>query len=94
MWAATTTRDRKQLTGRLGDDWVDVVAEQDRRRRGRPRAARVVPPTVREQPLARLQLELIPTRPAPYEPWKKPITPARAANNRRLLELAVSSKAA
>ncbi|MGI5532531.1 WhiB family transcriptional regulator [Streptomyces syringium] len=87
VWAATTSRDRqklrKKLVERLGEDWVAVVAEQDRRRE--QRSARVVPPTVREQALARLELELIPTRPAPYEPWREPMTPARQEENRRLL---------
>ncbi|MEV2255876.1 WhiB family transcriptional regulator [Streptomyces sp. NPDC050147] len=98
VWAATTARDRKQLrqqlTARLGDDWVGVVAEQDRRRRERQRTARVVPPTVREQALAHLERESIPTRPEPYNRWKEPITPQQAASNRRVLELAVSGKAA
>ncbi|WP_327372425.1 WhiB family transcriptional regulator [Streptomyces sp. NBC_01216] len=98
VWAATTARDRKQLrkqlVARLGDDWVGVVAEQDRLRRERARAARVVPPTVRELALARLELESIPTRPAPYNRWKEPITPAQAASNRRVLELVASGKAA
>ncbi|MFD9029019.1 WhiB family transcriptional regulator [Streptomyces parvulus] len=98
VWAATTARDRKQLrkqlVARLGDDWAGVVAEQDRRRRERQRAARVAPPTVREQALARLELESIPTRPAPYNRWKEPITPAQAASNRRVLELVASGKAA
>ncbi|MFD3503936.1 WhiB family transcriptional regulator [Streptomyces sp. NPDC058642] len=98
VWAATTARDRKQLrkqlTARLGDDWVGVVAEQDRRRRERQRTARVVPPTVREQALARLELELIPTRPAPYNRWKEPITPQQAAANWRVLGLVASGKAA
>ncbi|GGP90242.1 WhiB family transcriptional regulator [Streptomyces melanogenes] len=98
VWAATTLRERtrlrKQLVGRLGDDWVGVVAEQDRRRRERQRAARVLPPTVRELVLARLELEGIPTRPAPYNRWKEPITPAQAASNRRVLELVASGKAA
>ncbi|MCX4799897.1 WhiB family transcriptional regulator [Streptomyces sp. NBC_01242] len=98
VWAATTARDRKQLrkklVERLGADWVAVVAEQDRRRAQRQRAARVVPPTVRELALARLELESIPTRPEPYNPWSQPITPERAASNRRVLELAVTGKAA
>ncbi|MDQ0408737.1 WhiB family transcriptional regulator [Streptomyces sp. NPDC000349] len=98
VWAATTARDRKQLrkklVARLGEDWVDVVAEQDRRRRERQRAARVAPPSVRELALARLELESIPTRPAPYNRWKEPITPAQAASNRRVLELVASGKAA
>ncbi|MEU7553106.1 WhiB family transcriptional regulator [Streptomyces sp. NPDC044571] len=98
VWAATTARDRtqlrKQLTARLGDDWVGVVAEQDRRRRERRRAARVVPPTLGELALARLELEGIPTRPAPYNRWKEPITAAQAASNRRVLELVASGKAA
>ncbi|MFJ3594662.1 WhiB family transcriptional regulator [Streptomyces sp. NPDC090082] len=98
VWAATTKRDRtqlrKQLVARLGEDWVGVVAEQDRRQRERERAARVVPPTARDLALARLQLESIPTRPAPYNRWKEPITPARAAANLRVLELVVSGRAA
>ncbi|ESQ01750.1 hypothetical protein B590_30233 (plasmid) [Streptomyces sp. PVA_94-07] len=98
VWAATTKRDRtqlrKDLVARLGVDWVGVVAEQDRLRRERARAARVVPPTVRELALARLELEDIPTRPAPYNRWKEPITPARAAANLRVLELVASGKAA
>ncbi|MFB7552616.1 WhiB family transcriptional regulator [Streptomyces sp. NPDC056154] len=98
VWAATTARDRKQLrkqlVARLGDDWIGVVAEQDRRRREQQRAARVVPPTVRELALARLELEGIPTRPAPYNRWKEPITPQQAASNRHVLELVASGKAA
>jgi WhiB family redox-sensing transcriptional regulator len=96
--AATTARQRtalrNDLVARLGTDWVAVVAEQDRKRQQQRRAARVVPPTVREQALARLEVELIPTRPEPYEPWREPITPERATHNRRLLELALTSKAA
>ncbi|MFD8789399.1 WhiB family transcriptional regulator [Streptomyces vinaceus] len=98
VWAATTKRDRtqlrKQLVARLGADWVGVVAEQDRLRRERARAARVVPPTARELALARLELEAIPTRPAPYNRWKEPITSAQAASNLRVLALAVGGKAA
>jgi WhiB family redox-sensing transcriptional regulator len=98
VWAATTARDRKQLrkqlVARLGEDWVGVVAEQDRRRRERQRASRIAPPSVRELALARLELEAIPTRPAPYNRWKEPITPAQAASNRRVLELVASGKAA
>ncbi|MEU8842687.1 WhiB family transcriptional regulator [Streptomyces roseus] len=98
VWAATTARDRKQLrkqlVARLGADWVGVVAEQDRRQRERQRAARVVPPTARELVLARLELEAIPTRPAPYNRWKEPITPAQAASNLRVLALVASGKAA
>ncbi|MFJ3176274.1 WhiB family transcriptional regulator [Streptomyces roseus] len=98
VWAATTKRDRtqlrKQLVARLGEDWVGVVAEQDRLRREQQRAARVVPPTARDIALARLQLESIPTRPAPYNRWKQPITPAQAASNLRVLALVASGKAA
>ncbi|MFB7258078.1 WhiB family transcriptional regulator [Streptomyces nojiriensis] len=98
VWAATTARDRKQLrtqlVARLGADWVGVVAEQDRLRRERQRAARVVPPTARELALARLELEAIPTRPAPYNRWKEPITPAQAASNLHVLALVASGKAA
>ncbi|WP_444971627.1 hypothetical protein [Streptomyces sp. SAI-25] len=80
---------RKQLTARLGDDWPGVVAEQDRRRREHQRAVRTAPPSVRDQALARLELELVPTRPEPCNPWKQPITPQQAAANRRVLELAL-----
>jgi hypothetical protein len=97
VWAATTPGKRgalrNQLVQRLGDDWVGVVAEQDRRREQRRTTARTVPPTVREQMLARLELEFVPTRPQPYEPWREPLTPQRRAYNRRLLELALAGKA-
>lgn len=95
VWAATTRRDRtrlrKQLVARLGDDWVGAVTEQDRRRREQQRTARTAPPTVRDQVLARLELELVPTRPEPYNPWSQPITPQQAATNRRVLELALKA---
>ncbi|MEU1668567.1 WhiB family transcriptional regulator [Streptomyces sparsogenes] len=98
VWAATTARERnklrKDLVRRLGNDWVGVVAEQDRRRQEKQRAARLAPPTVRETVMARLELELIPTRPAPYEPWKEPMTPARQAQNMAILKAALSTKAA
>ncbi|MFE6727818.1 hypothetical protein ACFVDN_07975 [Streptomyces californicus] len=98
MWAATTRRERtrlrKDLVARLGDDWPGVVADQDRRRREQRRTARIAPPTVRDQALARLELELVPTRPEPYDRWKQPITPQQAAANRRVLELALTGKAA
>lgn len=98
VWAATTKRDRKrlrkQLVARLGDDWPGVVAERERRRREQRRTARTAPPTVRDKALARLELELVPTRPEPYNPWSQPITPEQAATNRRVLELALTGKAA
>ncbi|MFI5945540.1 WhiB family transcriptional regulator [Streptomyces uncialis] len=98
VWAATTARDRKQLrkklVERLGEDWVGVVAGQDSRRRERARSGRVVPPTARALALARLERELVPIRPEPYSRWKEPVTSAQAASNRRVLELAVSGKAA
>ncbi|WNI27332.1 WhiB family transcriptional regulator [Streptomyces sp. ITFR-16] len=98
VWAATTARDRKQLrkqlAARLGDDWVAVVAEQDRRRAQRRQDARLAPPTVRTRALSRLEMELIPTRPEPYNRWSQPITPEQAASNRHVLELFVSGKAA
>jgi hypothetical protein len=98
VWAATTARERnklrKDLVRRLGDDWVGVVAEQDRRRQDKQRAARLAPPTVREKAMARLELELIPTRPAPYEPRKEPLTPGRQAHNRTILKAALSTRAA
>ncbi|MFI2318381.1 transcriptional regulator [Streptomyces sp. CB00072] len=98
VWAATTKRDRtrlrKQLVARLGADWPGVVAEQERRRRERARTVRVAPSTVRDRAFARLELELVPTRPEPYNQWKQPITPQQAASNRRVLELALTGKAA
>lgn len=98
VWAATTKRDRtrlrKQLVARLGDDWPGAVAYKDRRRREQQRTARIAPPTVRDQALARLELELVPTRPEPYDRWKQPITPQQAAANRRVLERALTGKAA
>ncbi|MGW7259541.1 hypothetical protein [Streptomyces sp. NPDC054834] len=73
MWAATTARKRnklrKDLVRRLRPDRVSVVAEQDRRRQEK-HAAHLAPPTVRETGMARLELELIPIRPAPYEPLR------------------------
>ncbi|MEU9291286.1 WhiB family transcriptional regulator [Streptomyces sp. NPDC048275] len=96
VWAATTPGKRGALRNglvqRLGDDWVGLVADQDRRRE-QQQTARTVPPTIREQMLARLELELIPTPPQPYEPWREPLTPQRRAYNRRLLELALAGKA-
>ncbi|WP_236584877.1 hypothetical protein [Streptomyces sp. MBT53] len=77
---------------RLGDDWVGAVADQDRRRE-QQQTPRTVPPTAREQKPALLELELIPTRPQPYEPWREPLTPQRRAHNWRLLELALTGKA-
>jgi WhiB family redox-sensing transcriptional regulator len=95
VWAATTPGKRGELrtrlVRRLGDDWISVVADQDRRRE-QQQTARTVPPTVREQKLARLELELIPTRPQPYEPWREPLTPERRAHNWHLLELALTGK--
>lgn len=44
--------------------------------------------------MGRLELESIPVRPAPYEPWREPLTDARRAQNRRLLEAALTQKAA
>lgn len=95
VWAATTglerRRLRRRLTERLGTDWITVVADRDRRRDQRRRDARYAPPTVRAHALASLELELIPTRTAPYEPWKEPLTPARQAHNRVVLEAALKA---
>ncbi|KEF10205.1 transcriptional regulator, partial [Streptomyces rimosus] len=67
VWAATTARQRtvlrQGLERRLGPDWIGVVAEQDRRWQEKRRTGRLTPPTVRETVLARLERELIPTRP-------------------------------
>ncbi|MFD9284644.1 WhiB family transcriptional regulator [Streptomyces mirabilis] len=96
VWAATTAGTRGQLRNklvqRLGDDWVGVLADQDRRREQQQREARTMPPTIRQQILARLELELIPTRPQPYEPRHEPLTPHRQAYNRSLLERALARK--
>lgn len=63
VWAATTARQRttlrKDLVRRLGDDLVGVVAEQARRKKEKQRAARTASSTVREQVMARLELELL-----------------------------------
>ncbi|MCW8101643.1 WhiB family transcriptional regulator [Streptomyces tauricus] len=95
VWAATTPGQRgvlrNRLVQRLGDDWVGAVADQDHRRE-QQQAAPTVPPPVRNQILARLELELIPTRPQPYEPWREPLTPQRRAHNRRVLEHALADK--
>ncbi len=89
VWAATTPRDRtalrQRLKERLGQDWVGAVAAQDAARAQHRQQARLNPPTVREQVLARLELELIPTRPTPYRPGQQPITPEQAAANRARL---------
>ncbi|WP_331729668.1 WhiB family transcriptional regulator [Streptomyces platensis] len=94
VWAATTARQRntlrKDLVQRLGPDWVGVVAEQARRKQEKQRAA---PPTVREQVMTRLELELIPSRPDPYEPWCEPMTPAQQAQNRANLAAALKEAA-
>ncbi|MGK5628570.1 WhiB family transcriptional regulator [Streptomyces sp. URMC 123] len=98
VWAATTARQRallrKTLKRRLGADWVGAVAEQDRRRQEGQRAARLHPPTLRDQKIARLELELLPTRPAPYGPWKQPMTRDRQARNVALLKAALSTQPA
>jgi WhiB family redox-sensing transcriptional regulator len=98
VWAATTARQRvelrKGLAARLGPDWVAVVAAKDREQQEKQRAARLNPPTVREKCLARLERELIPTRPQPYKPQREPLTPERAARNRRVLERALAARAA
>ena len=98
VWAATTARDRTALRAdlvrRLGPDWAGVVAAKDRRPPKKPRAPRTAPPTARDQAIARLELELIPSRPAPYEPWKEPLTPARQAHNRAVLAAALRTRAA
>lgn len=102
VWAATTPRQRQQLRrrlkNRLGPDWVGVVARRDQAARQR-RTASTRPPQDsvqterrRAEAFARLEPELIPTRPAPYEPWREPLTPQRQAHNRRLLELALTQR--
>ncbi|MFE7948226.1 WhiB family transcriptional regulator [Streptomyces sp. NPDC057426] len=97
IWAGTVPRQRinlrRSLTERLGEDWVGVVAESDRRRAERRQAARINPPNIRDGALARLELELIPVRPAPYEPWREPMTPARQARNRQVLLAALREAA-
>ncbi|WP_164492847.1 hypothetical protein [Streptomyces lydicus] len=45
-----------------------MAAEQARHKQEKQRAVRTVPPTVREQVMARLELELIPSQLTPYEP--------------------------
>jgi WhiB family redox-sensing transcriptional regulator len=101
VWAATTATERgalrRRLRERLGEAWVEVVAHRDQVARQRRRQERWNPPPIRQQAqraLSRLELELIPTRPAPYEPWRESITPARAAANRAALARAVGAKTA
>ncbi|MGP4004472.1 WhiB family transcriptional regulator [Streptomyces sp. 8N706] len=101
VWAATTTRQRGQLrrrlANRLGPDWVGVIAQRDQDARQRPRPPlpqATTAPTEREKTLARLEPELIPTRPTPYEPWREPLTPHRQAHNRHLLELDLAQRSA
>ncbi|WP_410540517.1 WhiB family transcriptional regulator [Streptomyces sp. KL2] len=103
VWAATTATERgalrRRLRERLGEDWVEVVARRDQAARQRRRQERWNPPPIQQsqqaqRALSRLELELIPTRPAPYEPWREPITPARAAANHAALTRAVAAKTA
>ncbi|MGW7130026.1 WhiB family transcriptional regulator [Streptomyces bobili] len=106
VWAATTTRQRtelrRRLVARLGPDWVGVVAQREQAARQEKAARRRTPPRPpadpavieREQALARLEVERIPMRPAPYEPWREPLTPQRQAHNLHLLELALAQKSA
>ncbi len=102
VWAATTPRQRQQLRrrleSRLGPDWVGVVAQRDQAAR-QQRAHSSRPPKntgqaehSRAQTLAHLELELIPTRPAPYEPWREPMTPERQVHNWRVLGLALTQR--
>lgn len=98
VWAATTVQQRgvlrKKLIRRHGPDWVAVIADADRLRKEREQAARVQPVSVREKALARLEEERLTAPPAPYEPWREPMTPARQAQNRRLLLAGLTTKAA
>jgi WhiB family redox-sensing transcriptional regulator len=80
VWAATTIRDRnrlrRSLRARLGDDWVGVVAEQDRRRQAKQRAARHTPLTVSQARIVRLDREINgPLR------LRQPLTPAQQQRN-------------
>jgi WhiB family redox-sensing transcriptional regulator len=100
VWAATTATERgalrRRLRERLGEDWVEVIVRRDQAARQRRRQEWWNPPPIRQQQAQRalswLELELIPTRPEPYEPWREPITPARAAANRAALARAVGAK--
>ncbi|MFE5372804.1 WhiB family transcriptional regulator [Streptomyces mirabilis] len=98
VWAATTTRQRGQLRrrleSRLGPDWVGVLAQREQAARRRTSLPRDTAAIERERAFARLELELIPTRPAPYEPAREPLTPQRQAHNLRLLELALAQRPA
>jgi WhiB family redox-sensing transcriptional regulator len=84
----------EQLTARIGADWVSAVAEQDCRTQERQHARRVQPPTARQQALTRLELELIPTRPTPYEPWLEPMTRACREQNQRLFLAGLTTRTA
>lgn len=93
VWAATTpgqrTNLRNRLKTRLGEDWVGAMVDRERLR-----PSRTCPPTTREEKLDRLELELIPTRPDPYEPGQAPTTPQQAAANRDRLSRALAEEAA
>lgn len=96
VWAATTPRIRarlrQRLVQRLGDDWVGIVANSNRRRAPQRQASRTASLTPRQEILTRLELELIPTRPEPYEPHREPMTPRRQALNRRILQRAITDR--
>jgi hypothetical protein len=93
VWAATTPRHRttlrQRLKKRLGEDWVGAMVAKDRERAAH--RARIHPPTTREEKVARLELELIPTRPTPYVPERAPISAEQAAANRDQLRRALTT---
>ncbi|MCZ7430106.1 WhiB family transcriptional regulator [Streptomyces sp. WMMC1477] len=102
VWAGTTPRQRaglrRRLVARLGEDWVGAVVAREEEQTRQRKAARAVATTAqqlqqRDQAMARLELELIPTRP-PAPPPPRPLTAHEVAAHRHALEAALKPKAA
>ncbi|GAA2615430.1 WhiB family transcriptional regulator [Streptomyces roseoviolaceus] len=76
--AATTpsqrTTLRKRMADRLGPDWIDVLAAQDKARRERAAAARHNPLTISQARIVRLDREI-------NGPMRLPLTPAQQQRN-------------
>jgi WhiB family redox-sensing transcriptional regulator len=81
IWAATTPRQRnalrRQLAARLGNNWVAVVADHDRRLRERRVTDRHTPLTVHQARIVRMDRDLNGPMPRP----RKPLTPAQQHRN-------------
>ncbi|CAC36636.1 WhiB family transcriptional regulator [Streptomyces sp. NRRL_B-16638] len=78
IFAATTpgqrTELRKRIADRLGPDWIDVLADQDKDRRERAAAARHDPLTVNQSRIVRLDREV-------NGPMRAPLTPSQQERN-------------